>query len=117
MSRASFCERRRTVCTHILLALAVDLLELAHPNAFGLEALKREPEPERRERVLYRVVSVARVGLDLLVEDEPGQEAEREPAVARLHEVNVDSVENVVRRDKDVWAHSQRHTKRRGWTH
>ena len=81
------------------------MLKLRRPveRARLLEADVRLVEAQRRERVLDRVV---RLGLDVLLEDEPGEEAEREPPLPRVDKVQVDRVDDLFGRDEDVWRRS-----------
>ena len=55
---------------------------------------------ECRERVLNRVVCVR---LDVLLQDEPSQETQRQSSLAVLEVVQVDGVDDLFWRDEDVW--------------
>ena len=73
---------------------------------------------ERGQRVLDRVVGIR---LDILVEHEPGQEAERQPALAVLEVIQVDSVDDLFWRNEDVCDVEERsvnaHARREGVSH
>lgn len=87
--------------TDRLLALAVHVLERVLPRPLGLEALVVLVQLQRRPGVLDRVV---RVGLDRRVEHGVGEEPQRELALPRGEVVDVDRVDDLVRRDVDVCA-------------
>lgn len=98
--------------------LAVELLELLIERAFILELQMHLIQLERGQRVLDRVVGIR---LDVLVEHEPGQEAERQPALAVLEVIQVDSVDDLFWRNEDVCDVEERsvnaHARREGVSH
>ena len=77
-------ETRQYEKTYVLPPLAVELLELLIERAFILELQMDLIQLERGQSVLDRVVGIR---LDVLVEHEPGQEAERQPTGAVLEVV------------------------------
>lgn len=87
------------VGTNRLLALAVHLFERVLPCPLCLESLVVLVQLERCPRVLDRVV---RVGLDRRVQDGVGEEPQRQLALPRGEVVNVDRVDDLMRRDVDV---------------
>lgn len=85
--------------TNRLFSLAVNILQHVFPRPLRLELLIVLVKLQRRPCVLDRVVCV---GLNRRVEDCPGEETERELALPEGEVINVDGVDNLVRRDVDV---------------
>ena len=81
-------------------SFTVELIQLVVERALRLELQVDLVQLQCRERVLDRVV---RVRLDVFLEDEPGQETQRQSSLAVLEVIQVNGVDDLLWRDEDVW--------------
>lgn len=86
--------------THVLFPSAITLIQLFVKDALFLEFIVCLVQPQCGARIFDRVVCVR---LDILSEDEPREETERETALAVTEEVEVDGVNHLVGRDENVY--------------
>ena len=100
--------------THQRLALVVDVFERLVPLALGLQLAVALVQLQGGARVLDRVVRA--LALDVLAEDDPGEEAEGDLALAGDEVVDVDRVDDLRARDVDVCGGRQRDSPRRAQT-
>lgn len=84
---------------HILPPLLVQLVELLIKDTLLLKVVVRLVQIQRRPRVLDRIV---RVRLDVLAEHKPREEAQRQPPLPRFQEVQIDRIDHLLRRHKDI---------------
>ena len=85
--------------TYVLAAFTVELLELLVKRALGLQLQMNLVQLQCGQGVLDGIV---RVGLDVLVEDEPRKETERQPSLAVLQVVQVNGVDDLFWWDMNV---------------
>ena len=86
---------------YILSTFSIDFLKLLVERTLCLQLQVNLVQPESGQRILDGVV---RFGLDVLLQDVPCQEAERQSSLTGMDEVQVYRVDDLFWGNKDVYA-------------